>query len=129
MRIVTGVVLLACVSCSHPSPPPPPPATVRVACRTPVADYCAANACDQTLDAVEQDSSLCPATITTCNDITVVSQSQSDGATLWYQQGGQLVAIVSELSPGQRYVCIAGPEVFTLPACTSSGQRLAACGG
>jgi hypothetical protein len=78
---------------------------------------------------MEQDASLCPATITACNDITVVSQSQSDGATLWYQQGGQLIAIISQLSPGQRYVCIAGPDVFTLPACTLSGQRLPACGG
>jgi hypothetical protein len=126
MRIVTGVVLLACVSCSRPSPPPtPPPATVRVACRTRVADYCATNACDQTLTAVEQDSSLCPATITACNDITVIAQNQSGTSTLWYYQGGPLVAIVRQLSPG--YMCLAGPDVFVIPPCALSSQSSPAC--
>ncbi len=130
MRILACVVLLACFSCSHtpappPSPPPGPP--VRVACRTDVADYCAANACDQTLSTMEQDSSLCPATITACSDITMVSQNRSDASTLWYQQGGQLVAIVNQLAPGQ-YMCLAGPAVFVIPQCTPSSQRLPACG-
>lgn len=126
MRIVTGVVLLACVSCSHPSPPPPPPATVRVACRTPVADYCAANVCDQTLTAVEQDRSLCPATITACKDITVIAQNQGNTSTLWYYQGGPLVAIVRQLAPG--YMCLAGPDVFVIPPCALSSQSSPACG-
>ena len=126
MRIVTGVVLLACVSCSRPSPPPSqPPATVRVACRTPIADYCAANACDQTLDAVKQDSSLCPATITACDDITVISQNQGGTSTLWYYQGGPLVAIVRQMSPG--YMCVAGPDVFVIPPCVLSSQSSPAC--
>ncbi|HEX8112383.1 MAG TPA: hypothetical protein VF516_31855 [Kofleriaceae bacterium] len=76
---------------------------------------------------MEQDSGLCPATITACGDITVVSQSRGDAATLWYHQGGQLVAIVNQLSPG-RYMCLAGPDVFVLPACTPSSQSLPACG-
>lgn len=131
MRMLTCVVLLACSSCScnHSPPPTPPPAPpVRVACRTSVTDYCAASHCDPTLAAVEQDSGLCPATITTCNDITVVSQNRVDASTLWYHQGGQLVAIVKQLSPGQRYMCVAGPEVFVIPLCTLSSQSLPACG-
>lgn len=128
MRIAIGVVVLACISCTRPSPPPSSGPPVRVACRTSVADHCAANHCDRTLAATEQDESLCPATITACNDTTVVSQSRGGAATLWYHQGGQLVAIVSELAPGQRYVCVAGPETFVLPACPLSGQRLPACG-
>jgi hypothetical protein len=130
MRIVACVVVLACVSCNHNPPPPPDPAPgpVRVACRTNVADYCAANRCDQTVAAVEQDSSLCPATITACNDTTVVAQNRSDATTLWYLQGGQLVAIIRQL-PGQRDVCLAGPGVFVLPACALSSQSLQACGG
>jgi hypothetical protein len=130
MRMLTCVVLLACSSCTHPNPPPtPPPAPpVRVACRTSVADYCAANPCDQTLAAAEQGSSLCPATITACGDITVVSQNKVDVSTLWHYQGGQLVAIVNQLSPGQRYVCVAGPEVFVIPSCTLSSQSLPGCG-
>lgn len=129
MRIVACVVVLACVSCTrNPPPPNPAPGPVRVACRTSVADYCAANRCDLTLTAVEQDSSLCPATITACNDTTVVAQGRSDGATLWHHQGGQLVAIVRQLS-GQQFVCLAGPAVFVLPACALSSQSLQACGG
>lgn len=130
MRILTCVVWLACLSCTrNPSPPAnPPPPPVRVACRTSVADDCAANLCDRTLAAMEQDRSLCPATITTCNDVTVVSQNKGDTSTLWYHQGGQLVAIVSQLSPGPRYMCLAGPEVFVIPPCTLSSQSLPACG-
>ena len=129
MRFVTGVVLLACVSCSrNPGPPPnPPPGTVRVACRTSVADYCAATACDRTLAAAEQNSSVCPATTTACNDITVISQNRGDTATLWYYEGGPLVAIVRQLSAGPQYMCLAGPDVFVLPACTLSSQSLPAC--
>lgn len=130
MRIVTCVVLLAWCSCSrNPGPPtnPPPGPPVRVACRTSVTDYCAANRCDRTLAAVEQDRSLCPATITACNDTTVVSQNRGDSSTLWYLQGGQLVASV-QLSPGQQYVCLAGPDVFVIPSCTPSSQSLPACG-
>lgn len=126
MRIVSSVGLLACVCCSHPSPPPsPPPATVRVACRTSVADYCAAIACDRTLAAAEQDGGLCPSTLTACNDITAIAQSQGDTATLWYYQGGPLVAIVRQLSPG--YMCLAGPDVFVIPPCALSGQSSPAC--
>lgn len=131
MRMLIGVVVLACVSCTrppNPPPGPPPGPPVRVACRTSVADYCAANRCDQTLAAVQQDPSLCPATITTCNDSTVVSQSRGNAATLWYLQGGQLVAIIRQLSPGPQDVCLAGPEVFVLPSCTLSSQSLPACG-
>jgi hypothetical protein len=134
MRILAGVVALACMSCTRPSPPPnpgPPPdpgPPVRVACRTSVADHCAASRCDRTLTDTEQDSSLCPATITACNDTTVVSQSRGDTATLSYYQGGQLVAIVTQLSPGQRDVCVAGPELFVLPGCALSSQHLPACG-
>jgi hypothetical protein len=130
MRILTCAVLLACVSCSrNPGPPPgPPPGSVRVACRTPIADYCAATPCDRTLAAMEQDSRVCPATITACGDITAVFQNRPDASVLWYHQGGQLVAIVHQLSPGQRYMCVAGPEVFEIPACTPSSQSLPACG-
>jgi hypothetical protein len=99
-----------------------------VACRTSVADYCAANPCDRTLTAMEQDRNLCPATIAACNDITVVSQNRGDTAMLWYYQGGPLVAIVHQLSPGQQYSCIAGPDVFVIPSCTLSSQSLPACG-
>src|ERR1044071_2251699 len=103
MRIATGVVLLACVCCTR-NPSPPPSGTVRVACRTSVADYCAANVCDQTLVAAEQNSSVCPATITACNDITVMSQNRGDTSTLWYYQGGPLVAIVRQLAPGGQQI-------------------------
>jgi hypothetical protein len=97
-----------------------------VACRTSVADYCAANVCDRTLAAAEQDRSLCPATITACSDITAIAQSRSDTAALWYYQGGSLVAIVRPLSPG--YMCLAGPDVFVIPPCPLSGQSSPACG-
>lgn len=126
MRIVTGVVLLACMCCTR-NPSPPPSGTVRVACRTSVADYCAANVCDQTLVAAEQNSSVCPATITACNDITVMSQNRGDTSTLWYYQGGPLVAIVRQLAPGPQYMCLAGPDVFVIPPCTLSSQSLPAC--
>jgi hypothetical protein len=131
MRIPICVVLLACVSCSrNPGPPPSPPpgSTVRVACRTSVADYCAANPCDRTLGAMQQDRSVCPATITTCGDTTVVFQNRADTSLLWYHQGGQLAAIVHQLPGGQRYACVAGPEVFEIPGCTLSSQSLPACG-
>jgi hypothetical protein len=129
MRMLTRAVVLVCVSCSrNPGPPPsPPPGSVRVACRTSVADYCAANPCDRTLDAMERDRSVCPATITACGDITAVFQNRADTSLLWYHQGGQLAAIVHPLSPGQRYMCVAGPEVFEIPACTPSSQSLPAC--
>lgn len=126
MRIVTGVVLLACVSCTR-NPSPPPSGTVRVACRTSVADYCAENVCDRTLDAVQQDSGVCPATTTACNDITVISQTRGDTSTLWYYQGGPLVAIVRQLSPGPQYMCVAGPDVFVVSPCTLSSQSMPAC--
>lgn len=131
----TCVVLLVCCSCRpSPTPPPsspptpPPEASVRVACRTAVANYCAGNPCDQTLTAAEQNRNLCPATFTTCGDVSVAAQNKVDTSTLWYYERGQLVAVVNQMVPGPRYVCLSGPEVFSLPPCTLSGQSLPACG-
>lgn len=131
MRMPICVVLLACWSCKpSPTPPPtpPPPPTVRVACRTALADYCAGSPCDQAVTAAEQNHNLCPATLTTCGDITVAAQNKVDTATLWYYERGVLVAIVTQLVPDPRYVCVAGPEVFEIPTCTLTGQSLPACG-
>lgn len=129
MRLLPCVALLACACCSrNPGPPPsPPPGSVRVACRTRLADHCATHPCDRTLDAMKQDRRICPATITACGDVTLVSQNRADASVRWYHQAGQLTAIVNELAPGPRYMCVAGPEVFEIPACTPSSQSLPAC--
>ncbi|HEX3760019.1 MAG TPA: hypothetical protein VHW23_14990 [Kofleriaceae bacterium] len=100
-----------------------------MACRTAVADYCAGAPCDRTLAAAEQNHNLCPATITACGDFTVAAQNKVDTSTLWYYEGGQLVAVVNQLVPGPRYVCLSGPDVFVIPPCTLSSQSLPACGG
>jgi len=95
-------------------------------CSTSVADYCASNSCDQTLDAAKQDKNLCPATITRCGRYEVIAKGSIDTVMRWYYRDGQLVAISNEVVPS-RYFCLAGPGTFDAPHCTGTGQSLPAC--
>jgi hypothetical protein len=76
---------------------------------------------------MEHDRAVCPATITACADLALGLQNRGDASPLWYHHGGQLTAIVHQPAPG-RYMCVAGPEVFEIPACTPSGQSVPVCG-
>ena len=126
MRLLGCVVWLsACTSSAHPSPPLDPANTLT--CSASVVGYCAQNRCDRTLAVARQDKSLCPATITRCGNLDVITHTSIDVATSWYYRRDQLVAIVNLILPVRR-VCLAGPERFQLPVCTAPARRLPVCG-
>jgi hypothetical protein len=92
-----------------------------------VARYCAADGRECTLAGAERDSDLCPATITRCGSTTVIAKNSVDISTLFYYQGGQLVAVVNQRFPGPQYICLAGPERFVVPTCDGPSQNLPVC--
>jgi hypothetical protein len=91
-----------------------------------ITDYCAASSCDKTLAAAQQDKALCPASQNTCGEFETVTKSGIDTATVYYYQGGQLIAIDKFLLPGH-HACAAGPSSFVEPACGTTSQTLPAC--
>jgi hypothetical protein len=132
MRTPGFLVLLAACSSSASSNTPdaatsPPDGTIGLTCSTSIAEYCNANSCDQTLAAAQQDKDLCPASQNTCGTFEVITKGRLDTATIYYYQGGQLVAIDNLLLPGH-HVCAAGPATFVEPSCGNTGQTLPACG-
>src|SRR5882762_2690290 len=95
-RLSLAILLAACTS-SMPSPVDDNPVvdTTQMTCSTSVKDYCAGNACDQSLAAAQQDKRLCPASEMVCAQFHVVMKTATDSATNFFYQDGQLVAIES----------------------------------
>ena len=131
MRALGLLLLLAACSSSASSTTldaatPPTDGSVGLTCGTTIATYCGSNSCNQTLAAAEQDHSLCPASENTCGTFQVVTKGNLDTATIYYYQGGQLVAIDNLLLPGH-HTCVAGPTTFVEPTCTTASHTLPAC--
>jgi hypothetical protein len=106
-----------------------PDRIVSMQCSNSVADYCAMYHCDRTLDAAEHDAMLCgpgfSPGLVACGDYDVVSKSYIDTGVRLYYQSGELVALVNS---GVGEHCVAGPEMFDAPQCSSgASEPLAAC--
>jgi hypothetical protein len=129
MKLLGLVILLAACSSSSSRASDasiPSDGSGALTCGTTIADYCAANPCDQTLAAAQQDKSLCPASQNVCDSYTVVTRPSVDTSMSLYYLADQLVAIDHTLLPGHR-TCTAGPSTFSPPTCGPGGQQLPAC--
>jgi len=128
MRSISLLLLVAACTSETPATPD---RMISVSCDTGIAEFCATDPCDQTLEAAKQDTSLCepgfPPTLTRCGDFDIVSKSEIDSGASYYYQGGQLVAIIGRVAPSLTR-CSAGPPTFSAPRCdATASESLPAC--
>jgi hypothetical protein len=122
LGLVFAVVVAACTSVE----------TTDFTCGTSLDDYCAGSgSCTRSLAAVEQDPAWCRATVTPCGDYDLVMAGvPGDAWSLSYFKDDQLVAIRAGGNvQGGGGGCVAGPETFAAPHCTSPGRPASSCPG